>query len=229
LQLQLRRSSEKTSGFGRLEFDFGVYGSGAVYTGDWLYGAPHGRGTLQNNAGMHLGTFEYGKKSGLGLFRNISGDSVEGYFGDGNSTWSDDFKYLYDGRPNGNVIHRMMLRRQVYEGQMSGGRVHGIGCMRYTNGDVYLGEMRVGRRHGIGVMEYVFGGRYEGSWANDVRSGFGSMTWPSNDRYEGFWMYDAMSGNGTFWAQKGSKMLHFLFPAITLTCHPFFFCTFHLL
>ena len=202
-QLQLRRPTEKMSGFGRLEYDFGVYGSGAVFTGDWLHGAPHGRGTLQNSAGMHTGVFQYGKKSGLGLYRNISGDSIEGYFDDGNSTWSDDFNYLYEGRPNGILIQRMLLHRQVYEGEMSGGKVHGIGCMLYPNGDVYLGDMRVGRRHGIGVMEYSFGGRYEGSWANDVRSGFGSMIWPSNDRYEGFWLYDAMSGNGTFWAQKG--------------------------
>lgn len=39
-QLQLRRPTEKMSGFGRLEYDFGVYGSGAVFTGDWLHGAP---------------------------------------------------------------------------------------------------------------------------------------------------------------------------------------------
>jgi Leucine-rich repeat (LRR) protein len=204
LQLQLRRSTEKASGFGRFVYDFGVYGSGAVFTGDWVLGAPHGRGTLQNSAGMHVGMFQYGKKAGLGLYRNLSGDNIEGFFDDGNATWSDDVNYLYDGRPNGRVIHRMLLQRQVYEGEMSGGKVQGIGCMLYANGDTYLGEMRVGRRHGIGVMEYSFGGRYEGSWANDVRSGFGSMAWPSNDRYEGFWMYDAMSGNGTFWAQKGS-------------------------
>jgi Leucine-rich repeat (LRR) protein len=204
LQLQLRRSSEKVSGYGRFEYDFGVYGAGAVFTGDWLYGAPHGRGTLQNSAGVHTGMFQYGKRSGLGLYRNVSGDSMEGFFDDGNVTWSDDFNYLYDGRPNGIIIHRMLLTRQVYEGQMSGGIVHGIGCLLDANGDVYLGELRVGRRHGIGIMEYFFGGRYEGSWANDVRSGFGSMSWPSNDRYEGFWKFDAMSGNGTFWSQKGS-------------------------
>jgi Leucine-rich repeat (LRR) protein len=231
LQLQLRRSSEKISGFGRFEFDFGVYGSGAVYTGDWLYGAPHGRGTLQNSVGMHLGTFQYGKKSGLGLFRNVSGDSLEGFFEDGNATWNDDFNYLYDGRPNGIVIHKLLLYRQIYEGQMSGGKVHGMGCMRYANGDVYLGEMRIGRRHGIGVMEYFFGGRYEGSWANDVRSGFGSMIWPSNDRYEGFWMYDATNGNGTFWAQKGSSFCHLIFAKCcslhTFTTHAYLFRASH--
>jgi hypothetical protein len=203
-QIQLRRLSEKESGFGRFEYDFGVYGSGAVFTGDWSFGAPHGKGTLQNSAGMYVGFFQFGKKSGLGLFRNISGDSIEGLFDDGNATWSDDANYLYDGRPNGIVIYRMLLLRQIYEGEMIGGRVHGIGCMLYANGDVYLGEMRLGRRHGIGIVEYSFGGRYEGSWANDVRSGFGSMVWPSNDRYEGFWTYDAMSSNGTFWSQKGT-------------------------
>ena len=60
-----------------------------------------------------------------------------------------------------------------YEGQVEGGRRHGVGVFTGKGGSpFYEGEWKDGRRHGQGKLVYSPGGDvYEGQWLDDVREG----------------------------------------------------------
>ena len=53
-------------------------------------------------------------------------------------------------------------------------------------------------RHGVGAMRYRNGNVYEGSWMDDHRAGKGTMRFETGDVYEGEWRGNLQHGRGKF-------------------------------
>ncbi len=60
------------------------------------------------------------------------------------------------------MLTRSVASSQQYEGDTNEkGKRHGIGCLKYVNGDVYEGEFKNDLRHGRGLHKYHTGHVYE--------------------------------------------------------------------
>ncbi len=92
---------------------------------------------------------------------------------------------------------------------------HGIGQMKYLNGNVYIGEWVNGVLHGNGRMSYTSGIVYQGNWFENKRHGHGSYfnpNKPSGISYKGLWQNDKISrvnGDGRFFYQNHTIQINF--------------------
>ena len=75
----------------------------------------------------------------------------------------------------------------------------GRGSFDFPNG-TYDGEWREGKRHGLGVMRYADGDCYEGTYEGDFEagdvSGKGKFVWANGDSYEGEYSQGRKHGRG---------------------------------
>ena len=77
------------------------------------------------------------------------------------------------------------------------GTAHGIGRMKYANGNVYKGEFVDGKRCGTGMMKYVNGGEYKGEWKDDIKHGKGTrMKYANGNVYKGEFVDGKRCGTG---------------------------------
>eukprot|EP01117_Protostelium_nocturnum_P017431 TRINITY_DN7097_c0_g1_i1.p1 TRINITY_DN7097_c0_g1~~TRINITY_DN7097_c0_g1_i1.p1 ORF type:complete len:314 (-),score=132.22 TRINITY_DN7097_c0_g1_i1:142-1083(-) len=117
-----------------------------------------------------------------------------------------------------------------YEGEFNdSGKKHGIGKMRWHNGDRFIGSWKEDGKEGSGTMLWENGDSYAGGWKSDLRDGFstyiyangghfrgyysnderhgeGVYTWPDGDRFEGTWVLGGRKGMGTFVTKEGERI-----------------------
>lgn len=62
----------------------------------------------------------------------------------------------------------LRTRRYVYTGGVAGGKQHGFGVCRYTNGDVYAGHWDMGYKDGLGRFDHADGRVDFGYWKRGV-------------------------------------------------------------
>jgi hypothetical protein len=107
--------------------------------------------------------------------------------------------------------------RDVYDGEIDRGEMHGTGKMTWgcgteyvgkwfhgqmiegtlTSADkkqVYEGKFENGKRHGKGTMKYRHGGKYEGNWVYDVKEGQGEYVDAEGSIYSGTWVKGKKAG-----------------------------------
>jgi len=87
-----------------------------------------------------------------------------------------------------------------YEGQMSNGRRHGTGYLKFTWRDgvgVYIGQFYQDKIYGKGKFMDSHGNSYEGMWIENKANGFGKESFCGGEVYEGEWFDDLMHGQGT--------------------------------
>ena len=88
-----------------------------------------------------------------------------------------------------------------YEGDFSGGYLHGFGACFGVDGSVYRGSWRMNIVHGVGKKQYPNSDTYEGTWKEGVHEGNGKYSWNSGNIYIGIWKGGKMSGRGVMkWA-----------------------------
>ncbi|KAJ4822189.1 Phosphatidylinositol 4-phosphate 5-kinase 8 [Turnera subulata] len=88
-----------------------------------------------------------------------------------------------------------------YEGDFSGGYLHGIGTFTGPDGAEYAGAWRMNIQHGLGRKLYSNSDVYEGTWKEGVHDGCGTYSWNSGNTYIGNWKNGKMSGRGVMkWA-----------------------------
>ena len=94
-----------------------------------------------------------------------------------------------DGKASGDgrLVWRTRSGRNVYEGGMAAGKLHGTGIWRRSDGSRYEGEWRDGKRQGTGIYKWAAGHRYEGGWRDDRPHGFGTATFADGDVHQGEW------------------------------------------
>lgn len=93
----------------------------------------------------------------------------------------------------------------TYEGEWSGGRVHGKGTLRLPNGNAYWGSWALGRKHGLGTFVWADGSRHDGNYRAGMKSGFGTLHYASGAVFEGQFEADRRHGIGRLELPEGSS------------------------
>ncbi|KAJ7012202.1 hypothetical protein NC653_002310 [Populus alba x Populus x berolinensis] len=91
----------------------------------------------------------------------------------------------------------------TYEGDFSGGYLHGIGTLTGLDGSEYRGAWRMNIQHGLGMKRYSNLDVYEGSWKEGMNEGCGRYSWNSGNMYIGNWKGGKMCGRGVMKWQNG--------------------------
>ena len=131
-----------------------VYDNGDRYTGDLVFGVPHGKGTYTFSDGsVYTGEFEGGLFHGYGVFTDVTyGFRYEGGFS--NDLFHGEGKLIFDDG-------------EYYVGGFRNDQFHGKGTYAFANGDVYTGEFKDGLFHGQGTYTYADGTVERGTWSED--------------------------------------------------------------
>ncbi|KRZ77375.1 Notchless -like protein 1, partial [Trichinella papuae] len=134
---------------------------GAVYSGSWLLGKPHGNGhlTTKNNC-VYRGHFRDGLMDGYGEYK-IVGENGRWQFNKGQ--WKADGS-SYEGYFENNVRH--------------GHGVHRQGSV------LYVGAWQNDKRQGYGVSDECRS-KYLGMWENDLKHGLGTLVTLDGICYKG--------------------------------------------
>ncbi|KAL9871071.1 ALS2 C-terminal-like protein isoform 2-T2 [Geothlypis trichas] len=148
---------------------------GATYEGEWLWGKPHGKGTLKWRDGRnHVGDFQEGLEHGFGicLVPQRSEDRYDCY----KCHW-------YQGKMRGYGICEYG-NDLVYRGYFKDNVRQGFGILENFS------------------AEHPF--RYTGHWENDKKNGYGVWDDKERgERYIGMWSDDLRHGEGIVVTQSG--------------------------
>ena len=125
---------------------------------------------------------------------------LEGGGADG-GLWVGDF---YDGLPHGRI--RYHVNGEQYEGEVAAGKPHGVGSMRWPNGDVYEGGFRDGDVEGLGRYAYAEAGTsFEGFFLEGKPEGRGRLTAKDGGVFDGYWHKGKRCGVGVSWVAGGER------------------------
>lgn len=83
-----------------------------------------------------------------------------------------------------------------YEGDFSGGYLHGFGILSSSDGSVYRGSWKLNIQHGFGEKQYQNSDVYEGTWKEGKQEGSGKYVWSNGNIYIGTWKAGNMCGRG---------------------------------
>ncbi|XP_018537544.1 alsin isoform X2 [Lates calcarifer] len=165
----------------------------AQYTGGWLAGRVHGRGTMKWPDGRtYTGNFKNGLEDGYGecIIPNKvlnKPDTYQGHWKDGKIHGFGKYKYASG---------------EVYEGCFCDGQRHGYGMLSSgkqarTSSSVFIGQWVQDRKTGYGVYDDITKGeKYMGLWLDDQRNGSAVVVTQYGVYYEGTFKENKMSGPG---------------------------------
>ena len=91
----------------------------------------------------------------------------------------------------------------LYEGEVYGGRKHGLGVFTWNNGCTYEGQWLNGVMSGYGVFRSDTGGLYEGQWLRSAYEGYGRNQYPNGCVHQGYFVGGHATGEGLFYAPDG--------------------------
>jgi 1-phosphatidylinositol-4-phosphate 5-kinase len=92
-----------------------------------------------------------------------------------------------------------------YDGEFSGGYMHGAGTYIGSDKLTYKGRWRLNLKHGLGYQIYANGDIHEGSWIQGTPEGPGKYTWANGNVYLGNLKGGKMSGKGTLTWRNGDS------------------------
>ncbi|XP_044073201.1 alsin-like isoform X3 [Siniperca chuatsi] len=165
----------------------------AQYTGGWMAGRVHGRGTMKWPDGRtYSGNFKNGLEDGYGdcIIPNKvlnKPDSYQGHWRDGKIHGFGKYKYASG---------------EVYEGCFCDGQRHGYGMLSSgkldkTSSSVFLGQWIHDRKTGYGVYDDITRGeKYMGLWLDEQRHGNAVVVTQYGVYYEGTFRDNKMIGPG---------------------------------
>ncbi|XP_055360815.1 alsin-like isoform X2 [Betta splendens] len=165
----------------------------AQYTGGWLGGRLHGRGTMNWPDGRwYSGNFKNGLENGYGECKipnklMSKPDIYQGQWRDGKIHGFGKYKYSSG---------------EVYEGCFSDDQRHGYGMLSSgklarTSSSVFIGQWVQDRKTGYGVYDDITRGeKYMGLWLDDQRHGSAAVVTQCGVYYEGTFKENKMSGPG---------------------------------
>ncbi|XP_047457325.1 alsin-like isoform X2 [Mugil cephalus] len=165
----------------------------ARYTGSWLAGRVHGRGTMKWPDGRtYSGNFKNGLEDGYGecIMPNKvlnKADIYQGQWREGKIHGFGKYKYATG---------------EVYEGCFCDGQRHGYGMLSSgklarTSSSVFIGHWVHDKKTGYGVHDDITRGeKYMGLWLDDQRHGNAVVVTQHGVYFEGTFRENKMSGPG---------------------------------
>ncbi|XP_024141941.1 alsin isoform X3 [Oryzias melastigma] len=165
----------------------------AQYTGGWLAGRLHGRGTMKWPDGrLYKGNFKNGLEDGYGECtipnkESNKPDSYQGQWKEGKIHGYGKYKYASG---------------EVYEGCFWEGQRHGYGMLSSgkltrTSSSMFIGHWVHDRKTGYGVFDDITRGqKYMGLWLDDQRHGNAVVISQHGLYFEGTFRENKMSGPG---------------------------------
>jgi hypothetical protein len=205
-----------------------TYPSGAVYTGDWLSGFRHGKGTIKWPDGCgYTGNWSFGLPSGQGKFTYWDSDKYEG-------TWSSIY-YNIDDKNNGYAwlsnkhetinsfeqnhktiikeindrheknLKQFIIPKQTLEKVFSDYK--NLAVNEISKGIRFQGSIISGLRQGYGRNVWENGDVYEGEWVNDTQSGWGRNIWVDGSSYIGMYKNNQKDGIGEYFWEDGTAYI----------------------
>ncbi|XP_041662616.1 stress-associated endoplasmic reticulum protein 2 isoform X2 [Cheilinus undulatus] len=165
----------------------------AQYTGSWLAGRVHGRGTMKWPDGrVYHGNFKNGQECGFGLcfIPNKTLNKPDIYQGN----WR-------DGKIHGFGKYKY-ASGEVYEGCFFEGQRHGYGMLSSGKLDkkssgVFIGHWVHDKKTGYGVYDDITRGeKYMGLWLEEQRHGNAVVVTQCGVYFEGIFRDNKMSGPG---------------------------------
>ncbi|KAM8857884.1 alsin-like isoform 3-T3 [Synchiropus picturatus] len=176
----------------------------AHYSGAWLAGRVHGRGTMKWPDGRtYSGNFKNGLEDGLGecIIPNKLLSKPDSYHGNWKEGKIHGFgKYIY---ANG----------EVYEGCFFDGQKHGYGMMSSgkltrSSSSVFIGQWVNDKKTGYGVCDDITRGeKYMGQWLDDQRHGTAIVVTQHGVYFEGNFKEHKMNGPGLL-VSEDDTVLH---------------------
>uniref|UniRef100_A0A3B4GHB0 Alsin-like n=1 Tax=Pundamilia nyererei TaxID=303518 RepID=A0A3B4GHB0_9CICH len=163
------------------------------YTGSWLAGRVHGRGTMKWPDGrLYKGNFKNGLEDGYGncvipnkLLNKT--DTYQGQWREGKIHGFGKYKYASG---------------EVYEGCFCDGQRHGYGMLSSgklarNSSSVFIGQWVHDKKTGYGVYDDITRGeKYMGMWLDDQRHGSAVVITQHSVYFEGTFRENKMSGPG---------------------------------
>mmetsp|Transcript_8378 Transcript_8378/g.15686 ORF Transcript_8378/g.15686 Transcript_8378/m.15686 type:complete len:662 (+) Transcript_8378:552-2537(+) len=100
----------------------------------------------------------------------------------------------------------VIMREQIYEGELRNGLRHGKGMYIFENGEIYDGDWRRGKMNGQGILLTRTGELiYRGSFVDNCICGKGTQWFENGDRYDGEFRESLFHGHGVYYtARSGS-------------------------
>jgi hypothetical protein len=194
-----------------------LFKNGDKYIGKFKDGYMHGDGILSNIDFVYTGDFLFNIMEGFGMITYANGDFYEGEFignkayGSG-KLWTKNIVLegdFYQGVLNSRGIETV-LNKYVYIGNFTESLKHGIGFIKYANGDKYIGNFAYGYQDGIGKFEYNCGKRIYGLWKSGFLEGMCILVYGCGDVYKGEFRNEKKYGFGIFHIlEKNQKYLQF--------------------
>ena len=147
-----------------------AYPDGSTYVGNFREAQPHGKGEFTAADGeRYRGQFAQGYRHGRGEVVRTDQTRVVGEWRRGE----------YMGNPQQNYGKA---------GCRSGNCENGSGIYIFKGGSAkYTGKFQGGRPHGQGLIRYTNGEGYKGEWANGLPNGEGTMIKNNNTEIRGYW------------------------------------------
>jgi hypothetical protein len=162
-------------------------GGSAVYSGEWLFGLPHGYGIYQDTLGNEYeGMFKMGFFWGEGRLKAEDGSIYLGHFVMGK-------KHGYG--------KGILANSTRYEGEWFQNTMHGKGTFFFTKTNYYKGSMKYNVFDGYGEL-YTRQGVYKGQFQNNLPHGQGTQFSAGGSSLSGTWVKGKKYG--TFTVKDGN-------------------------
>ena len=99
-----------------------------------------------------------------------------------------------------------------YIGEFKHDFKHGLGIMKFSNGDIYEGEFRNDKRNGIGKYIFLTTGHdcllYIGEFSNDTMSGEGKMIFKNGSIFDGKFKNNKMPDEDAIFKYANGDIYH---------------------
>lgn len=180
----------------KITFRNGDHYEGAIHHGRFHCNSGHFQ--HRKNLGSYTGSFERGRKDGIGTKVYMDGQM---YTGD----WKANELNGYGEMHYRNISYsRFNTGSHSYFGEWQNGMYHGYGELVFNNDSKftrYKGFFRNNRFDGKGVLQFRDGGIYEGSFLQGLKHGEGKRIWSSGNIFDGIWSDDMMV-KGTYFNKE---------------------------
>ena len=154
-----------------------AYSDGSKYVGQFKNSQPHGKGVFTDPDGeVYKGQFANGYRHGRGVVIRPNKGQVQGEWRRGEYAGNPQSNYGKEGCRTGNCengagVYIFRGGTAKYNGKFQGGKPHGQGLIRYTNGEGYRGEWAGGQPNGEGVMYKANDTEVRGFWKDGTYMG----------------------------------------------------------